>query len=101
MARKRKSKIRNGMLFINSVSMNLPFDKAPKFVQNSLAAACAAGSLSNKAAAGTPQNSEEEKSMEIKTVDDLRKAYPELVDQIEQAAEQKKRKRGTPADSGH
>jgi ATP-dependent protease ClpP protease subunit len=80
---------RNGMLFINSVSMNLPFDKAPKFVQNSLAAARAAGSLSNKAAAGTPQNSEEEKSMEIKTVDDLRKAYPELVDQIEQAAERK------------
>ena len=80
---------RNGMLFINSVSMNMPFDKAPKFVRNSLAAASTDSGSVNTAAAKTPKNSREEKNMEIKTVDDLRREYPALVDKIEQAAAQK------------
>lgn len=80
---------RNGMLFINSISMNMPFDKAPKFVQNSSETAKTTGGTTNTAAAGTPKNSREEKHMEIKTVDDLRREYPALVDQIEQAAAQK------------
>lgn len=38
---------RGGLLFVNSVNMNLPFDKAPKFVQNSVAAAPAASGFVN------------------------------------------------------
>jgi ATP-dependent protease ClpP protease subunit len=80
---------RNGLLFINSVNMNMPFNEAPKFVQDSRAAAPAAGRFVNKGPETKPVNTEQEgKKMTdtIKTVDDLRKAYPELVAQIEQAA---------------
>ena len=78
---------RNGLLFVNSVNMGLPFDKAPKFVQDSLTAG-AAGRPANTEPAGQPEQIKEVQDMEfeIKTVDDLRKAYPALVDQIEQAA---------------
>lgn len=38
---------RGGLLFVNSVNMNLPFNKAPKFVQNSVAAAPAASGFVN------------------------------------------------------
>jgi len=71
---------RNGVLFVNSVSMGLPFEAAPSFLQDSLATPKAAGSFENT------QTQKEEAEMEIKNVDDLRKAYPALVDQIEQAA---------------
>lgn len=78
---------RNGVLFVNSVNMHLPFSKAPDFVQNSLAAPPAAECFVNKHPVIKPENQhEEETPMEIKTVDDLRKAHPALVDQIEQAA---------------
>lgn len=78
---------REGVLFVNSIDMHLPFDKAPSFVQSS--AAAPAGSFVNTPPAGKPeQNHEEEMTMDIKTADDLRKAYPELVGQIEQAAAQ-------------
>ena len=79
---------RNGVLFVNSISMGLPFDKAPKFVQDSLTEN-PAGLPANKKPAGQPEQIKEETDMDpkdIKTVDDLRKAYPALVDQIEQAA---------------
>ena len=76
---------RNGLLFVNSVNMGLPFDKAPKFVQDSLTAG-AAGRPANKKPAGQPEQIKEVQDMDIETVDDLRKAYPALVDQIEQAA---------------
>ena len=79
---------RNGVLFVNSVSMNLPFAEAPKFVQDSLAGS-AAGQPANTKPAGQPEKKQEVQDMDpkdIKTVDDLRKAYPALVDQIEQAA---------------
>lgn len=70
---------RGGVLFVNSVDMHLPFEKAPAFVQNSLP--------ENTPGPGGPgKYHKEEKNMEFKTVDDLRKAYPALVDQIEQAA---------------
>ena len=83
---------RNGVLFVNSVSMNLPFDKAPKFVQNSLAAGSAANGFVDKP--GEPENKPSHKEVtdmanEIKTADDLRTAYPALVNEIEQAAAQK------------
>ena len=80
---------RSGVLFVNSVDMHMPFDKAPKFMQNSLAAASAAGRFVNKSGTGKPEEHHEEvqdMENEIKTTDDLRKAYPALVDQIEQAA---------------
>ena len=82
---------RGGLLFVNSVNMNLPFDKAPKFVQNSVAAAPAAsGFVNTQTPAEKPGNNshKEDTNManEIKTVDELRGAYPALVDQIEQAA---------------
>lgn len=79
---------RNGVLFVNSVSMNLPFAEAPKFVQDSLAGSTA-GQPANTKPAGQPEKKQEVQDMDpkdIKTVDDLRKAYPALVDQIEQAA---------------
>ena len=79
---------RDGVLFVNSVNMHLPFDKAPTFMQNSLAAPTAAGRFVNKPGAMKPGVQHEEvQNMEIKTADDLRQAYPALVDQIEQAAD--------------
>ena len=76
---------RNGVLFVNSVSMNLPFAKTPKFVQESLSAGSTAGQPEKSKPAGEPADTKEEAEMDIKNADDLRKAYPELVDQIEQA----------------
>ena len=76
---------RNGVLFANSINMGLPFNKAPRFVQDSLAGS-SAGQPVNTKPAGQPGHIKEVQDMEIKTVDDLRKAYPALVDQIEQAA---------------
>lgn len=81
---------RSGVLFVNSISMNLPFDKAPTFVQNSLAAAPAANGSVNIPPAGEPENKTQEvQEMEIKSVDDLRQHYPAFVDQIEQEAAQR------------
>lgn len=81
---------RDGILFVNSVSMNMPFDKAPKFVQDSLAAAPAAGRFENKSPAEKEPvqtiTTKEVDGMEIKTIDDLRKAYPELCNQLAEAA---------------
>lgn len=70
---------RDGLLFVNSVNMHLPFDKAPTFVQSSKApASCSVNKNCH----------EEVKEManEIKTVDDLRGAFPTLVKEIEEAA---------------
>ena len=68
---------RGGLLFVNSVNMNLPFNKAPKFVQNSVAAAPAAsGFVNTPTPAEQPgDNSHKEDTNmanEIKTVDELR-----------------------------
>lgn len=105
---------RNGVLFVNSVSMNLPFaeapaalqrkvarqtppkDAGPKFVQDSLVGN-PAGQPANTKPAGQPGQVKEAQDMEPKTVDDLRKAYPALVDQIEQAAAEKATKAATEA----
>lgn len=84
---------RGGVLFVNSVNMNLPFDKAPNFVQDSLAAAPAASGFVNNSPAEAPETKQSHKEVknmaqEIKTVDELRSAYPALVGQIEQAEAQ-------------
>jgi len=73
---------RSGVLFVNSVSMNLPFSKAPEFVQDSVTAPVPVG-------AGNKEGQE----LEIKSADDLRTAYPEFVGQIEQAAVSAERER--------
>ena len=75
---------RGGVLFVNSISMGAEFDKAPEFVRNRVKR------VVNNQPAGQPEKQQEVQHMDpkdsIKTVDDLRKAYPTLVDQIEQAA---------------
>lgn len=84
---------RSGVLFLNSADMGIPFEKAPQFVQDSLAAAPAASGFVNNGTEMEPKNTNSHKEVtemeqEIKTVDDLRGAYPSLVEQIEQAAAQ-------------
>lgn len=83
---------RGGLLFINSINMNMPFNEAPEFVQSNKAAAHSTECFVNNKPAGAPKNKgqkEEIKMAEvIKTVDELRRTYPELVGQIEQAAAQ-------------
>lgn len=81
---------RGGVLFINSVGTGLPFDQAPDFVQKRLAG-YPTSSFVNKTPTTTPgKTKKEEQNMEeIKTVDDLRRVYPELVDQIERTAAEK------------
>ncbi len=78
---------RNGIIFVNSVDSGFSLEKAPKFVQDTLAAAPAVKCFVNKPAStpGTPSH-KEEKTMDIKTVDDLRRAFPDLVNEIETAA---------------
>lgn len=84
---------RAGVLFVNSVSTGLPFEEAPEFVKDSSTAAPAGNCVSDKdpAGPGTTQTNKEDKQMdhnEIKTAQDLRAAYPDLVKQIEDAAAQ-------------
>lgn len=80
---------RGGVLFVNSVNTKLPFAAAPKFMQDSAAATAASGAENKNTPAGTPETSHEEgKTMEIKTVEDARKAFPDLVNQIEKDAGQ-------------
>ena len=74
---------RDGLLFVNSVNTHLPFDKAPNFVQSSKAAP-ASCSVNNKC-----HKEVTNMANEIKTVDDLRGAYPALVNEIEEAAANK------------
>ena len=71
---------RNGLLFVNSVNTNLPFEKAPDFVRNT---------------AEKPVKNEhkEEIGVEIKIVNDLRKAYPTLVDEMERQVRDEERQR--------
>lgn len=76
---------RGGLLFVNSVGTHLPFNETP-FVKNCSAAVPGAGWFVNKNTGKKPENKKEENGMEIRNVDDLRKAYPELVGEIEAAA---------------
>lgn len=80
---------RGGVLFVNSVSMNLPFDKAPNFVQDSQAAAPAAGCVENN----NCHEEVKEVANEIKNAGDLRNAYPQLVSEIVNAAVDAERQR--------
>lgn len=80
---------RNGMLFVNKVSMNMPFNEAPKFVQDSLAKIPATdgfGNIQNPAVKPGNNTQKEEQEMEVKTIDELKKAYPELTNQLVEQA---------------
>ena len=76
----------NGLLFVNSINMGVPFDKAPDFVQSAKAATAAEGFVNKNC-----QKEDDNMAVEIKTVDDLRGAYPALVSEIEEAAAQNAR----------
>ena len=79
---------RNGILFVNSVGTHLPFNEAPEFVRNRAKAKPPAVRPENNNPAEPPEHNDhgEVKDMEIKTKDDLRKAYPDMVAQIENDA---------------
>jgi ATP-dependent Clp protease, proteolytic subunit ClpP len=79
---------RSGVLFINSVGTHLPFNEAPEFVRNRAKAKTPAARPENNRPAEQPEHNDhgEVKDMEIKTKDDLRKAYPDMVAQIEDEA---------------
>lgn len=78
---------RGGVLFVNGISMSLPFDKAPDFMQNQTAEPNTAVGFTNNETEGA------EMPKEINTVDELRDAYPQLVNQIVQQAANEERQR--------
>ena len=78
---------RNGVLFVNSISMNTPFNEAPNFVRSRVTEK-PVNRPENMNPAEKPERNDhgEVKDMDIKTTDDLRKAYPDLVASIENEA---------------
>lgn len=76
---------RNGMLFVNSIGMGLPFDKAPDFVKSRMGAKTPSG-FSNATSNPGQTGTQEEEAMEIKNKDDLMKAYPDMVNEIRKDA---------------
>ena len=78
---------RNGVLFVNSISMNTPFNEAPNFVRSRVTDNTATRTENMNPAEKPERNDHGEvKDMDIKTTDDLRKAYPDLVATIENEA---------------
>ena len=78
---------RNGILFVNSISMNTPFNEAPNFVRSRVTEKPVNRSENMNPAEKPERNDHGEvKDMDIKTTDDLRKAYPDLVATIENEA---------------
>lgn len=76
---------RNGMLFVNSIGMGLPFDKAPDFVKSRMGAKTPGG-FSNATNNPGQTGTQEEEAMEIKNKGDLMKAYPDMVNEIRKDA---------------
>ena len=84
---------RSGFLFVNSVAAGVPFDKAPEFVRDRLKAKAQDGQQYTRPA-GKPENTKgEETGMDIKNANDLRAAYPDLVNEVETAAAAAERER--------
>lgn len=75
---------RNGMLFVNSIGMGLPFEKAPDFVKSRTGKY--PGGFSNTAINSKKARTQEGKEMPIENKNDLMKTYPDLVNQIKQDA---------------
>ncbi len=76
---------RNGVLFVNSIGMGLPFDKAPDFVKSRMGAKTPGG-FSNATNNPGQTGTQEEEAMEIKNKDDLMEAYPDMVNEIRKDA---------------
>lgn len=76
---------RNGVLFVNSIGMGLPFDKAPDFVKSRMGVKTPGG-FSNVTNNPGQTGTQEEEVMEIKNKDDLMKAYPDMVNEIRKDA---------------
>lgn len=76
---------RNGVLFVNSIGMGLPFDKVPDFVKSRMGAKTPGG-FSNATNNPGQTGTQEEEAMEIKNKDDLMKAYPDMVNEIRKDA---------------
>ena len=81
---------RNGILFVNSIDMNTPFNETPNFVRSRVAENSAARPENMNPAEKPERNDHGEVTdmdiKDIKTVDDLRKARPDLVASIENEA---------------
>ena len=75
---------RNGVLFVNSIGMGLPFDKAPDFVKSRMGKQ--PGGFSNSANNPGKTGTQEEKTMAIENKNDLVKAYPDMVNEIKKDA---------------
>lgn len=75
---------RNGMLFVNSIGMGVPFDKAPEFVRSRMGKKTPGGfyNAKNPEKTGEQENS----SMEIKNKSELASAYPDMVNEIKKDA---------------
>lgn len=75
---------RNGVLFVNSIGMGLPFDKAPDFVKSRMGKK--PGGFSNSANNPGKTGTQEEETMAIENKNDLVKAYPDMVNEIKKDA---------------
>ena len=79
-------------IIVNSVSMDLSrFPHFPDRLMNSRPSGGGGGFSNTKQA--EPNNQKEENTVEIKTVDELKAAFPDLVKQIEDSAAEGERKR--------
>ena len=85
---------RGGILFVNSIGMHTAFNEAPNFVRSRVTDKTAA-QPENKTPAEKPENKDhgEVTDMDIKTTNDLRKAYPDMVAEIEKEATNAERTR--------
>ena len=78
---------RGGVLFVNSISMNTPFSEAPNFVRSRVMDKTTPRPENTPPAEQPGSKTHgEAKDMEIKTTNDLRAAYPDLVASIENDA---------------
>ena len=81
---------RNGILFVNSISMNTPFNKAPNFVRSRVVDKTTTQPENTPPADQSGNKTHGEVTdmdiKDIKTVDDLRKACPDMVAKIETEA---------------
>ena len=78
---------RGGVLFVNSISMNTPFSEAPNFVRSRVMDKTTPRPENTPPAEQPGSKTHgEAKDMEIKTTNDLRAAYPDLLASIENDA---------------
>lgn len=74
-----------GVLVMNQVDTGIAFDAAPKFVKDR-AAEMPGGVSDNSTGMNPATNQQEDETMEINNVEELRAAFPALCEQLENAA---------------